>query len=624
MYSAILVCSACVSLGASTDASGPRVESGTMAAYEAARSRAGRDADAHVRLALWCESHGLESERWKHLAIAVLADPAHATARGLMGLVTYRGAWRSPDAVRDQVGSDPEYASALATYNGRRARMADTADAHWKLSLWCEQHGLKPEATAHLTRVVQLEPGREAAWRRLGYRKLGRRWVTDEQIAAETAEARAQKDADRHWEPILARLRGWIGDKSKESELTAALGTITDPRAVPLVWSMFSRGKLPQKAALRVLRQIDSPDATRGLALLAIDGQLPEVRAGALEALRARDTREVAATLIAGLRDPWMDPDPILYRYQLMPVASESAISPGYLFVRGPQYDFVRLYTIDESRDFLRKGIVTLIPANDFNDRMSLMRDYQLSDLAAVIDRILAESDDFMSAARRDHRRIDRTNARIVQTLGTTTGKDLGPDREAWREWWAEERGYAYKASKPTVVQDLTVDETKPTFYDSSHLSCFAAGTPVRTLTGPRPIESIAVGDQVLSQDPLTGALSYRPVIDTAHNEPDQLYKINLSGEAIRATGIHRFWQAGRGWVKARDLKPGDAIRALGGVARVDSVEPAGVEPVFNLKVFQAESYLVGSSGLLVHDNSEIRPAMRPFDAASDSLAGIR
>ncbi len=70
-----------------------------MAAYEAARASAGRDADSQVRLALWCEAHGLGAERWKHLAIAVLADPGNATARGLMGLVAYRGGWRSPDAV---------------------------------------------------------------------------------------------------------------------------------------------------------------------------------------------------------------------------------------------------------------------------------------------------------------------------------------------------------------------------------------------------------------------------------------------------------------------------------------------------------------------------------------------
>ena len=36
--------------------------------------------------------------------------------------------------------------------------------------------------------------------------------------------------------------------------------------------------------------------------------------------------------------------------------------------------------------------------------------------------------------------------------------------------------------------------------------SCFAAGTPVRTIAGPRPIESIRTGDQVLSQAAATGA----------------------------------------------------------------------------------------------------------------------
>jgi len=37
--------------------------------------------------------------------------------------------------------------------------------------MWCEQQGLQPEATAHLTMVAQLDPGREAAWKRLGYKK---------------------------------------------------------------------------------------------------------------------------------------------------------------------------------------------------------------------------------------------------------------------------------------------------------------------------------------------------------------------------------------------------------------------------------------------------------------------
>ena len=183
MSFAVLVCAVCATLEPSSVTTGANSESEAMAAYHAARAGIGRDADAHIRLALWCEGHGMPAERLKHLAIAILTDPSHARARGLMGLVAFRGQWQSPDAVIARVESDGAYAAALAKYNGRRARMADSADAHWKLALWCEQQGLKPEATAHFTRVTQLEPGREAAWKRLGYRRQGQRWVTDEQLA---------------------------------------------------------------------------------------------------------------------------------------------------------------------------------------------------------------------------------------------------------------------------------------------------------------------------------------------------------------------------------------------------------------------------------------------------------
>ena len=46
--------------------------------YQAAQAKAGHDAKAHVKLALWCQSHGLGAERMKHLAMAVLYDPTNA------------------------------------------------------------------------------------------------------------------------------------------------------------------------------------------------------------------------------------------------------------------------------------------------------------------------------------------------------------------------------------------------------------------------------------------------------------------------------------------------------------------------------------------------------------------
>ena len=85
----------------------PAATSTDLAGYEKARSTVGRDADAHVRLALWCESHGMTAERIKHLSLAVLYDPSHMLARGLMGLVAYHGKWDRPDVVGQQIRNDP-------------------------------------------------------------------------------------------------------------------------------------------------------------------------------------------------------------------------------------------------------------------------------------------------------------------------------------------------------------------------------------------------------------------------------------------------------------------------------------------------------------------------------------
>jgi hypothetical protein len=101
-----------------------------LASYQAAQKVVGRDPEAHIRLALWCEAHGLNAERLKHLAMAVLIEPGNATARGLMGLAYFRGSRQRPDAVLEKVKADEELTARLAEYNARRARMSHSADGH--------------------------------------------------------------------------------------------------------------------------------------------------------------------------------------------------------------------------------------------------------------------------------------------------------------------------------------------------------------------------------------------------------------------------------------------------------------------------------------------------------------
>jgi len=66
-----------------------------------------------------------------------------------------------------------------------------------------------------------------------------------------------------------------------------------------------------------------------------------------------------------------------------------------------------------------------------------------------LIDQILGESQVALALADDHDRQVDRVNNRIIQTLSEATGLKFGKDPEAWRKWWIEERGYAYKSPTP-------------------------------------------------------------------------------------------------------------------------------------------------------------------------------
>lgn len=305
--------------------------------YEAARAKAGGGPDGHVRLALWCERHGLDEERARNLALAVKERPDDARVRGLLGMVKVDGRWR--DAAEAAEGPVPD---GLARYNARREAVnPQSAEDHWQLALWCERRGLKPETRAHLMEVIRLEPSREAAWRQLGYRRHKGRWMTPAQIEVAIADAQARREADKHWGPELGRLLTRIrkgGDAAAEAE--AALVAVRDPRAVPKLWEVFvvrSRRAEDHARAARVLAGIDSTEATLRLVRLAVSSPNPPVSSSAAEALRRRDPREVIDSLIASLRVP--------LAFQVVPGAGGVV---GELQVEGRAFNLERFYVLRE------------------------------------------------------------------------------------------------------------------------------------------------------------------------------------------------------------------------------------------------------------------------------------
>ncbi len=108
------------------------------------------------------------------------------------------------------------------------------------------------------------------------------------------------------------------------------------------------------------------------------------------------------------------------------------------------------------------------------------------------------------------NKRNDRFREGLCAALREIVGSDHGPEPSDWWDWWTQHNDLYYPMpyGKPTWV---TATQTH---------SCFAPGTPVITLTGKRPIETISPGDQVLAIDPQTGALAFQ-VVTSVSLRPD-------------------------------------------------------------------------------------------------------
>ncbi len=147
---------------------------------------------------------------------------------------------------------------------------------------------------------------------------------------------------------------------------------------------------------------------------------------------------------------------------------------------------------------------------------------------------------------------------------------------------------------------------------------CFAAGTRVATPHGAVAIQSLKVGQTVLSEDPTTHKVEAEPIQRVLHDPSSPLVAVDLSdGSTITTTLTHSFWvdagariARGGAWLWAEHLRPGDQLRTADGrlvsVARVRT--GVGRADVWTLTVAKDHTFFVGSAQVLVHNANRCDP----------------
>ncbi len=606
----------------------------TLAEYNARREAAPDSADSHWRLGLWCEEKGLKAEAKAHFAAVTRLDPARDAAWKRLGCKRYGNQWMTPEsAAAEKSEAETQHKAHTRWVNWLKVRktrlasdrrvsdstleeLASLSDPRAASAVWTVfVTGSESDQRRAADLLGQLD-GTDAALD-LGALAVISQFPSVRTLATETLARRDAREAiNRLVEMVVTPLKYEVRHVNGPGL----------PGVLYLDGELFKIRRIYDAPLPRLSLQVVEPAADS--APLAAT---PAVVFTAYQHPAQKETGKNQRQM--GREQPRHTPEPA------QPKANSPSIPQGGgMPVPGlPQF----FTPMPWSQPWDGQGFANGRPPTDAELREGWRREdravqnqeralrnqeralaiernwLEARKAAASAEQVLAAD---LAAVQDYNAGATEINDRVLPVLQTVTGRKEGPDRQSWKSWWTDQRGYAYNRPAKLTFVEHAANVYKPNFVaiPRASTSCFVAGTPVRTVDGTRSIDALRIGDRILTQDTRTGVLTYQPVLKIFHNQPAPTLKIDLGGASVVATPIHRFWRAGKGWVLARELKPGDLVRTIGGTTRVVEIKVGTVEPVFNLEVGEGHSFFVGVSGALVHDNSEVRSQDRRFDATTE------
>ncbi len=568
-----------------------------------------------VTAAFDAEIKGDKVARKKWLEAAAQRESTQAIANSQRGLLaTSTGEWTAIHEATQQPVSNHWDA-----YIAKRTLIADTANDHWNLAQWCGRVGLKDQRHAHLHRAIRLDPDHAEARSALKYRRLNNQWMSAEELAESQELVNQVRSSVRKYGAKMNSIASAIaeGNEDRKSAAIKSLNELSDPSIIPALEVAFGQtdAEVTQHALAWLHRQRETV-ASMSLGRFAILHEDDGVRSQASRYLLQRDLYEFAPSLVEMINAPirselmtWFRPDGGAAIREAFIMEGQDQVNT---LVLDSEWIPVNRWTGNVNSLRRRDGAL----ANPFSAERE--RNVRTTATQQVASR--------SAAMQQRNAAIYLLNQRIASVLSVVAGKTILAEPDAMWKWWDEvnevERPQLKSTRYVRLYQSTPYDVTPPSgVMLPTSGECFVRGTPVMTRNGFKPIESIRVGDLVLSKQTRTGALSWKPVLETTRREPSPTLSIVTEKDRFQCTGGHVFWVSGRGWIKASQLKVGDVLHGAEEPTLVNSITDAAAATTHNLVVAENANYFVGESLILSHDFTP--RAFEPESVPGLSVAGL-
>lgn len=530
-------------------------------------------------------------------------------------------------------------------------------DGHRRMAKWCLTNNLPDQAEAHWYGVLEADSNDAEARQALKFTQIEGRWFSQEEIAATQTNAQEQIKALKTWLPKIRDIVAGIesSDTAKRLKSIQQLKAIKDPNAVKAL--QFAAERSEAQTALHMLNAIKrfrTPDACMALASIALLSPSTELGQEAAVAL-ARFPKEM---YVPALLD-FMSTEKDLRRNVAIQPNGDLVLQ--LLEVRELK-SHVETAQLDKVLKINNASLVLSAPNVRFAGRTAIGFDADSvtaaseNQVAAAVTQNEAQRDAEIQQTRlaQENEATRQLQRNVCTVLRSATGEKLDDTPRQWWNWWDleqeiltvgnkeilrnydrdfqslvysvnPERVRQFRASgsnengaTPVASESVPSERRnriRPSFArvnPAYRIDCLVAGTLIQTEMGLRPIESIRIGDNVVSQDIESGKISLKPVIRTTERPTSITCHIVLANNTkIQSTLGHHWWVAGKGWVKTKDLESGMHIRTAASSMEVAKLEDAPESVTYNISVADYHSYFVGEERLLSFDSRELTPTFQ-------------
>lgn len=559
------------------------------------------------------------------LAYALLREvvdisPENSLARWQLGQVKVGDEWLSIEEAERRAAADP----LQAKYLKRRDAANEKPAAQLQLARWCRSNKLDEEARFHFASFLASNPNNQEAMHALGMRWHNGQLMSLEDIKDSNQDANDVKTASRQWPSRVSTWLRLLSNKNEPPPMSVIneIRAVTDTTAIPFIekvtldFTLASKEKSPGKKQLSLtflsaLKEMRGEEGTNSLLRFAVLSPFIEVRSGAIAELHYRPLHDYMPTLLDGIVAPIKS----AYRVLNDPAGSVHYIHAMYREGAFNDWSYQRQRSILQPGDGLNAAAMS--GGANILDLANVARNSRSNSISRTEARQQAQNyeQEIVASEQKvaeENQKNAALNERIIAVLVGTTDQNLGSEPRAWWNWWQDYTDYYRGGDRPVYgVQDSSSVSVRPpvlTSGSSGSVECFAKGTPVWTKTGQRPIESLEMGDLVLAQNVNTGELRYKPVIARTLRPAGPIVQVATEDEKFLATRGHPLWVEGVGWRMTKELEDGAVLHSLAGGGRIRTVVPATDRETYNLVVADFNTYFVGASGVLAHDNTPRRP----------------